>query len=102
MSGAWPVGPSLIGALALAVRDANADPAILHGKRLEYVWRDDGCDRLKSLAEFSDMLGRFGPIDGLIGPGCAKGCEVTATLAESKNIPQISPMGTNTGACNLK
>ena len=63
MTGAWPVGPSLIGALALAVRDANADPAILHGKRLEYVWRDDGCDRLKSLADFSD-IGRFGPIDG--------------------------------------
>ncbi len=91
MSGAWPVGPLLIGALALAVRDVNADPTILHGKRLEYVWRDDGCDRLTSLAEFSDMLGRFGPIDGLIGPGCDKGCEITATLAESNNIPQISP-----------
>ena len=91
MSGASPAGPSLIGALALAVRDVNADPSILHGKRLEYVWRDDGCDRLKSLAEFSDMLGRFAPIDGLIGPGCAKGCEVTATLAESKNLPQVSP-----------
>jgi ABC-type branched-subunit amino acid transport system substrate-binding protein len=91
MSGARPVGPSLIGALALAVRDVNADPAILHGKRLEYVWRDDGCDRFKSLAEFSDMLGRFGPIDGLIGPGCDEGCEVTATLAQSKSIPQISP-----------
>ena len=91
MSGAWPVGRSLIGALALAVRDVNTNPAILHGKRLEYVWRDDGCDRLKSLAELSDVLGRFDAIDGLIGPGCAKGCEITATLTQSKNIPQISP-----------
>ena len=81
----------MIGALALAVRDINADPAILRGKRLEYVWRDDGCNRLKSLAELSSMLGQFAPIDGLIGPGCAKGCEVTATLAQAMNIPQVSP-----------
>ena len=73
------------------MRDVNADPAILHGKRLEFVWRDDGCDRFKSLAEFSDMLGRFGPIDSLIGPGCDEGCEVAAVLAQSKNIAQISP-----------
>jgi ABC-type branched-subunit amino acid transport system substrate-binding protein len=91
MSGAWPVGRSLIGSLALAVRDINANPAIIPGKRLEYVWKDDGCDRLKSLAEFSDVLGRFDAIDGLIGPGCAEGCEFTATLAQSKNIPQVSP-----------
>ena len=90
MSGSWAVGPTLIGALALAVRDVNDNPDILHGKRLEYVWADDGCDRTKSLLEFTDILGRY-RIDGLIGPGCAKGCEVTATLANAKNIAQISP-----------
>ena len=90
MSGGWAVGPELIGALALAVRDVNDNPDILRGKRLEYVWADDGCSRTKSLLEFTDILGRY-RIDGLIGPGCAKGCEVTATLANAKNIAQISP-----------
>ena len=90
MTGAWPVGQSLIGALVLAVRDINADPAIRRGKKLTFVWRDDGCDRLKSLAGLSDMLRRDGPIDGLVGPGCAKSCEVTAALAQSEDLPQIS------------
>ena len=90
MTGGWPVGPSLIGALAIAVDDVNNNPEILRGKRLEYVWADDGCDRQKSLVGFIDMLGSAGRIDGLIGPGCAKGCEVTQALASAKNIPQIS------------
>ena len=91
MTGAWPMGPMLIGALSLAVRDVNSDPAILRGKRLEYVWRDDGCDRSKSLVQLSDIVERSGPIAGLIGPGCSKGCEATATFAQAANIPQISP-----------
>ena len=91
MTGAWPMGPMLIGALSLAVRDVNSDPAILRGKRLEYVWRDDGCDRSKSLVQFSDIVERSGPIAGLIGPGCSKGCEATSTFAQAANIPQISP-----------
>ena len=91
MTGGWPVGPTLIGAVALAVEDVNNNPDLLKGKRLEYVWADDGCNRQMSLVGFIDMLGT-GPrvIDGLIGPGCAKGCEVTQTLARAKNIPQIS------------
>jgi ABC-type branched-subunit amino acid transport system substrate-binding protein/serine/threonine protein kinase len=90
MTGAWPVGRSLIGGLGLAVQDINADPAILRGKKLRFVWRDDGCDRFKSLAGLNDMLRRDAPIDGLIGPGCAKSCEATAALAQSENLPQIS------------
>ena len=90
MTGSWPVGNLLIGAVALAVRDINSDPEILRGKRLEYVWGDDGCDRSKSVAEFFDMLDRSGPIDALIGPGCSRGCEATATLTQARNIPQIS------------
>jgi ABC-type branched-subunit amino acid transport system substrate-binding protein len=95
MTGVWPVGPSVIGALELAVRDANANPSILRGRRLEYVWRDDGCDRSKSLAQLSEILEHFGPIDCLIGPGCSGGCELTGMLAGAKRMPQISPMCTS-------
>jgi atrial natriuretic peptide receptor A len=90
MTGAWAMGPQMLGAVELAVRTVNTDPKILRGKRLEYVWRDDGCNRFMSVAGFSDILDDEGRIDGLIGPGCSKGCEATATFAQVKNMPQVS------------
>ena len=92
MTGDWSPGRNLIGAVALAIADINADPGILGGKRLSFApVRDDGCDRWKALGACSDMIEEDGPIIGLIGPGCSGGCESTAALSVAKNLPQISP-----------
>ena len=74
ITGSWPVGAGLIGAVALAVEAVNSDPRILNGRRLSFFWGDDGCDRMTSLAAFSNLLEQHGAIHALIGPGCSKAC----------------------------
>jgi hypothetical protein len=36
MTGDWPIGRSVIGAVSLAVQDVNNDPRLLPGRKLEF------------------------------------------------------------------
>ena len=37
MTGDWPIGRSVIGAVSLAVQDVNNDPRLLPGRKLEFA-----------------------------------------------------------------
>ena len=102
ITGSWPVGAGLIGAVALAVEAVNSDSRILNGRRLSFVWGDDGCDRTTSLAAFSNLLEQHGPIHALIGPGCSRACELTASFCHAKNLPQVSPTCAGPSLSNKK
>jgi ABC-type branched-subunit amino acid transport system substrate-binding protein len=92
MTGDWPIGRTVIGAVSLAVDDVNNDPGLLPGRKLEYApVRDDACNKLKALESLSTIFDVDGPIDFVIGPGCSGGCISTATLAQAKGLAQISP-----------
>ena len=92
MTGDWPIGRTVIGAVSLAVDDVNNDPGLLPGRKLEYApVRDDACNKLKALQSLSTIFDVDGPIDFVIGPGCSGGCISTATLAQAKGLAQISP-----------
>ena len=91
LSGGWPGGRTVAGALALAVDDVNNNPEMLHGKRLEYVYADDGCEASVSLTAASEMLSpQKRGIVALIGPACSTACETTGFLTKGLNTAQIS------------
>ena len=90
MSGAFPRGPKIAGAAALAVANVNADKTLLQGRRLQYSWADSGCSAKQGLKAMGELLGGESRIDAVIGPGCSAACEVTSHLSAGRNIPQIS------------
>jgi hypothetical protein len=61
--------PSFIGlgALPLAVERVNADPALLAGKKLQYVWRNSQCSASAALLELGSLTSEG--IHAILGPG---------------------------------
>ena len=81
LSGAWSSGTTIAGALPLAVDEVNADPTLLPGKTLDYIYRDSGCSveaALQGFGTLTNKMNKMKPIDAVIGPGCSVGCEVQA------------------------
>ena len=71
LSGPWAEGPSVAGALPLAVERVNADPSLLPGLTLEYVVRDSACSVPAALRGFGELTKAIeGRIDAILGPGC--------------------------------
>jgi hypothetical protein len=91
----WPEGRALIGAIALAVDDANAqagqpDPVrAVRGGNVTSSWREADCEPSAALAALTHILDE-GPVDAVIGPDCSVACESTAILTAGLDIPQIS------------
>ena len=86
-----------IGAAALAVEKANADPTLLPGRVLEYSFADSGCSSQQALKAMGELLNEEKSscsselsIAAVIGPGCSSACEVTSFLAGGQGVPQIS------------
>ena len=90
MSEPGAMGPSVIGAVELAVNAVNSNPDLLGGKTLTYIWRDEGCDAKIGMAAASRMLEEDGPFDVIIGPSCSVACESTGFLTSARNLLQIS------------
>ncbi len=91
-SKAWPEGRASIGAIVLAVNDANtqAGQAGSIGRgNLTLSVEEVECDRSGAIAALTRML-EDGPIDAVIGPWCSASCESTAYLTAGRDIPQIS------------
>ena len=81
LSGAWSSGTTIAGALPLAVDEVNADPTLLPGKTLDYIYRDSGCSveaALQGFGTLTNKMNKMKQIDAVIGPGCSVGCEVQA------------------------
>jgi hypothetical protein len=91
----WPEGRASIGAIALAVDDANAQAIqpgsvrAVRGGKITYSWREVDCETSAALAAQSQML-EEGLADAVIGPDCSVACESTAILTAGLDIPQIS------------
>ena len=90
MSGAWPGGPRVAGAAALAVERVNADKTLLPGRVLEYSWADSGCSAKQGLAAMGKLLQDDNRISAVIGPACSSACKVTSYLSGGQQVPQIS------------
>ena len=90
VSGAWPVGGMIAGALSLAIDAVNTNALLGEHIKLAYVWRDAGCEANEAMASLSVMLDRDGPIHAVVGPGCSMGCESTAYLSAGLELPHIS------------
>ena len=92
----WPDGRASVGAISLAVEDANRRADLLGGRRLVFQWREVECDASNAPAAIGLMLQK-GPIDAVVGPDCSLSCESTAHLTAGLNIPQISYSCTSPG-----
>ena len=70
LTGDWAEGPTVAGALPLAVERVNADPSLLPGLQLEYVVQDSACSVPDALHGFGELITAEGRINAVLGPGC--------------------------------
>jgi hypothetical protein len=68
LSGPWKAGRTIPGAAALAVQRINADPSLLGGMRVEYVYVDAGFTVSSGNDAMSKLLAMKG-LDAIFGPG---------------------------------
>jgi ABC-type branched-subunit amino acid transport system substrate-binding protein len=68
ITGSWKAGRTIPGAAALAVQAINADPSLLGGMRVEYVYVDAGFTAAAGTEAAFKLLAMKG-IDGVFGPG---------------------------------
>ena len=68
LTGPWKAGRTIPGAAALAVQRINADPSLLGGMRVEYVYVDAGFTASSGNDAMSKLLAMKG-IDAIFGPG---------------------------------
>lgn len=85
-------GRVISGAVTYAVHKINADPTILAGHQLDFVYADTRSDVLVGLAKMSDhwregCAAFFGPEDS---------CEVEGKLASAWNLPMFAYVSRNT------
>ena len=87
-----PAGKYIRGAATLAIAEINADPSIMQGRRLEYLWADSGCNPIAGLRAIQELLFGAKPIHGVIGAGCSSACEVIAFVTAERGLPQVCPL----------
>jgi hypothetical protein len=68
LSGPWKAGRTIPGAAALAVQAINADPSLLGGMRVEYIYVDAGFTVSSGNDAMSKLLAMKG-LDAVFGPG---------------------------------
>ena len=68
ITGSWKAGRTIPGAAALAVQAINADPSLLGGMRVEYVYVDAGFTVSSGNDAMSKLLAMKG-LDAVFGPG---------------------------------
>ena len=68
LSGPWKAGRTIPGAAALAVQAINADPSLLGGMRVEFVFEDVGCGTYAAVSGVQKLLSDP-KIDAIFGPG---------------------------------
>ena len=86
MGGQWDGGRTNSGALVLAMQQVN-NSTLLGEYKMDFLWRDSGCDAGKGLGAMSELLDEG--VDAFIGPGCSLVCEPTQLLASNRNTLQV-------------
>ena len=87
-----PAGKYIRGAATLAIAEINADPSIMQGRRLEYLWADSGCNPIAGLRAIRELLLDAKPIHGVIGAACSSACEAIAFVTAERGLPQVCPL----------
>lgn len=91
VTGDWPVGQSIAGAVPVAINDIVKRKDLLNGHSLNFVWNDTHCDPGTGLGEVvSHYLQLGAQLNAIIGGGCNQVCEVVGLLAAHWNVPMIS------------
>lgn len=89
VTGDWPVGRSIAGAVPVALHAATSD--VLPGWDLHFVWNDTRCHAGTGLGEVVSMyLHLTEPLRAIIGGGCDSVCEVVGLLAAHWQVPMAS------------
>ena len=71
LSGAWPAGQTVAGAVELAVERVNADATLLPGRTLGYQWRDSACSAPAALNGLGSLISsKDARPSAVIGPAC--------------------------------
>ena len=88
MTGSWPIGETIAGAILEALEDGNKLLAKCD-RELIYVFNDTHCQEGSGLYEAVDMYYRY-QLGAFIGPSCNDVCESVALLSNAWAIPIIS------------
>ena len=83
------VGKYYAGAATLAIAAINADPSLMKGRRLEYIYADAGCNAIQGVSAALELLRAAKPIHGVIGAGCSSACESTGFLTAEAGLAQV-------------
>jgi len=89
----WNAGPRFAAGITVAVNRINADPTLLPGYNVTFVWGDSQCEEKTTLGVLSRMfMNKNGelPVHALIGPACSDGCRSGSFLLDNWNIPMVS------------
>ena len=83
----WDAGPRFASGITIAVDKINADPTLLPGYNVSFVWGDSKCDEKASIGVMTDMLknDQF-PVNALIGPACSDGCRSGSFLSDHLKV----------------
>jgi hypothetical protein len=90
-AGSWPAGRASVGAIQLAVNEANDERA---GKKISYSYKEIDCDQGEALASLFQLL-EDGPVDAVIGPGSFR----PLTEPCSRRAPHIRRQAANGSQC---
>ena len=91
VTGDWPVGKTILGALSEATDDINKNDTLLPNHTITFQWKDTGCHDGKGLGdaiEFRRDLAEDFTV--IIGDGCDSVCETVGLLASHWQIPMIT------------
>ena len=84
------VGKYYAGAATLAIAAINADPSLMKGRRLEYIYADAGCNAIQGVSAALELLRAAKPIHGVIGAGCSSVCESTGFLTAKTGLLRLA------------
>ena len=84
----WSAGQRLASAAPIAIDKINADPSILPDYRINFEWRDCGCNKVMSAGGTVEFIKKN--YAAIIGPYCSDGCKPSGLIAGFYNVPMIT------------
>ena len=84
----WAVGNRLASAAPIAIDSINNDRTILPGYKLNFVWRDCGCNSKMSAGGTVEFIEE--KVAAIIGPYCSKGCITSGHIAAYYKLPMLT------------
>ncbi|KAK3248112.1 hypothetical protein CYMTET_42406 [Cymbomonas tetramitiformis] len=88
-------GAGALGAVLLALREINADTAILPGYELLFAMQDSKCNRTVATAMTKSLLQEWGA-DVIIGASCSSASLGVQEVLDIVGVPEISGSATST------